>query len=245
MKWNMVLGALVISVGMCGQGFGFELLERMLGVNDNCGCAPSCGCEVEPSCGCEAATACGCQTDPGCGSEADPGYGCEQQSCCPQPGCKKKRCGLLDGLFKHRGCGCKKKSCCEPSCGCEAEPSCGCGADPGCGCEAEPSCGCEQQSCCPQPCCKKKHCGGLGLLKGLFRHHRKKSCCAPSCGCEAEPSCGCEPSCGFATGGVATPTDAGGSDDAAPMPPAPMADPSASLQSRRRIVQVSSVIRRR
>lgn len=179
MKWNMVLGALVISVGMCGQGFGFELLERMLGVNDNCGCAPSCGCEVEPSCGCEAATACGCQTDPGCGSEADPGYGCEQQSCCPQP------------------------------------------------------------------CCKKKCGGGLGLFKGLFRHHRKKSCCAPSCGCEAEPSCGCEPSCGFATGGVATPADAGGSDDAAPMPPAPMADPSASLQSRRRIVQVSSVIRRR
>ncbi len=41
MKWNMVFGALVVSVGLCGRGFGFELLERMLGLND-CGCT-SCG----------------------------------------------------------------------------------------------------------------------------------------------------------------------------------------------------------
>jgi hypothetical protein len=236
MKWNMVLGALVISVGMCAQGYSFELLERMLGVNNDCGCAPACGCEADPGCGCEAAPACGCQTDPGCGCEAEPSCCCEPAGC-PQPCCKKKHCGgLLDGLFKrHR---CHKKSCCEPACGCEAEPSCGCAADPGCGCAAEPSCGC---------CCKKKHCGGLGLLKGLFRH--KKRCCsaAPSCGCEAEPSCGCavEPSCGCATGGAVTPADGGATDQAAPMPPAPMADPSASLQSRRRIVQVSSVVRRR
>src|SRR5690606_41926598 len=57
MKWNMVFGALVVSVGLCSQSFGFELLDRMLGLND-CGCN-SC-CTAQPSCGC----------DKGCRSES-------------------------------------------------------------------------------------------------------------------------------------------------------------------------------
>ena len=27
MKWNIVIGTLVLSVGLCSQSFGFELLE--------------------------------------------------------------------------------------------------------------------------------------------------------------------------------------------------------------------------
>ena len=80
MKWNMVFGALVVSVGLCGQSFGFELLDRMLGLND-CGCnsccnscEPSCGCDkgCEPSCcaaeaACAAAPSCGCAAEAACG----------------------------------------------------------------------------------------------------------------------------------------------------------------------------------
>ena len=128
MKWNMVFGALVVSVGLCSQSFGFELLDRMLGLND-------CGCN---SCG---------------------------------NGCKKS-C--------HRHC---HRSLCD-----------------------------------------------------LFACH--KSCCKKSCGngcCNAEPSCGCG-------GGGAT--TAAPADDAAPMPPAPTADPSASIQGRRVLSASSKVVRR-
>ena len=52
MKWNMVFGALVVSVGLCSQSFGFELLERMLGLND-CGCNSCCQQACQPSCGCD------------------------------------------------------------------------------------------------------------------------------------------------------------------------------------------------
>ena len=37
MKWNVLLGTVVLGLGLCTQSYGFELLDRMLGVND-CGC---------------------------------------------------------------------------------------------------------------------------------------------------------------------------------------------------------------
>ena len=109
MKWNILIASLVLSVGLCAQGFGFELLDRMLGVS-GCGCHTSC-CDSKPACGCEAAPACGCEAKHDCGCE---------------PTCCKKRCrvGLLDSIF---GCHSCKRSCCS-SCGCDAAPSCGCGA---------------------------------------------------------------------------------------------------------------------
>ena len=47
MRWNMVLGALVVSVGLCGQSYGFELLERMLGLGGGC---ESDGCRAVAIC---------------------------------------------------------------------------------------------------------------------------------------------------------------------------------------------------
>src|SRR5437870_1917674 len=97
MKWNMVFGALVVSVGLCSQSFGFELLDRMLGLND-CGCN-SC-CQAAPSCGCDK----GCE--PSC---------CAEQSCCAAPSCAAApsccaapSCGQSSCCRKscHRGCGC-------------------------------------------------------------------------------------------------------------------------------------------
>ena len=49
MKSRIVFGALLMSVTLCGQGFGFELLDNLLGLN-KCGCGGCC----EPAC-CEQA----------------------------------------------------------------------------------------------------------------------------------------------------------------------------------------------
>src|SRR4030042_1402373 len=100
MKWNMVVGALVVSVGLCSQSFGFELLDRMLGLND-CGCnsccqkAPSWGCDK----GCEPAWA----AAPSSGVAAEPACAAAAPSCAAEPSCgcasacgsccKKQRCG--------------------------------------------------------------------------------------------------------------------------------------------------------
>src|SRR5215469_3053996 len=118
MKWNMFVGALVVSLGLCSQSFGFDLLTRMLGRGGSC-CQPSC-CETsccQPACeatcceqpACEAA----CCEQPACCEPAC----CEQTSCCNQ-GCGR-RCNLfgrLRGLF-DRGCGgCGSSCCAQPTC---------------------------------------------------------------------------------------------------------------------------------
>ena len=128
MKWNTIVGAVVLSVALCGQSFGGGgLLNKVLGHNGIgcCDADPSCGCEAEPSCGCEAAS-CGCGHVLG----GLLGNGC---------------CNLLKlnlPCLNNCGCGCDDADCDDaPSCGCETEPSCGCDAEPSCGCEAA-SCGC-------------------------------------------------------------------------------------------------------
>ena len=51
MKWNIAVASLVMSVALCSQSFGFDLLDRMLG-GSGCGCDTQCcetaedGCEV-------------------------------------------------------------------------------------------------------------------------------------------------------------------------------------------------------
>ncbi len=256
MKWNMIVGALVLGLGLCSNSYGFNLLDSMLGAHGGgCGCEASCGCEaVGPGCGCEAvAPGCGCEApacnsccskrgglfsrcnksccasacEPACGCEAaGPSCGCEAAAC--GSGCCKKRCrrGLLD-LF---GC---NRGCCKPTCAPACEPACGCEAacEPACGCAAacEPAC-CAPKSCCKQRCCRR---GLFDGLHGLFDRPCKK-CCKSSC----RKSCGCAPSCGCVAGngcGAVFHGNGNGShaDEAVPMPPAPMADPSASLPNRR------------
>jgi len=204
MRWNMFLSALVVSVGLGSQSFGFELLDAMLGYGGHGGGhGSSCCAEPEPSC---------CEPEPSC-HEPEP-------SCCEaEQSCHKQHCGhgLLDGLFGHGG---HKQGCCEPEPSChEPEPSC---------CEPEPSC------CEPEPSChKQRH--RCGLLSGLFGHHGHHKSSCDSCG-----GGGCD-SCGGYGGAIG---DAIEGDDAAPMPPAPMADPEASLRSKRRVVQAASIVRR-
>ena len=131
MKWKMVLGALVVSAGLCTQSYGFELLDRMLGIHHhssgcNSCCEPAC-CEpacCEPTC-CEANACCEpacCEKSAccgnGCGNDCCEPSCCEADACCDSccdTGCCKKRCCLLDRLFacKKRCC---KSSCCDDCC---------------------------------------------------------------------------------------------------------------------------------
>ena len=126
MRWNMLLGALVISVGLSSQSFGFELLDRMLGLGCGCNsCSPRACCEKP--CGEAAAPACGCKSKcrDRCGGQLLSRLGdllpCNKGCCEPKPKCGPKhkcgcrsRCGsgLLD-IFQSR-CGCRQKK----SCGC-------------------------------------------------------------------------------------------------------------------------------
>ncbi|MEX0710720.1 MAG: hypothetical protein WD278_00135 [Pirellulales bacterium] len=210
MKWNMIVGAFVVSMGLCSQSFGFELLDRMLGLRGGCCktdcCETSC-CEPEPSC--HAPQQDCCAPEPSCHAP--------QQDCCPQQddccdrGCGRKRLNLfghLRGMFDHGGC-CQQDDCCEP------EPV---------HCAPEPTC-CERDAC-DSGCGRKRH--HCGLLSNLFKS-RKKSCCNTGCG-----------GCGGGYDGHGAPAPAAG--EAAPMPPAPMADPSASIQGRRSIVQASRTL---
>lgn len=281
MKWNMLVGSLVLGASLCTPSFaGFGLLDRMLGLKGSgcdstccdtgCGAGPSCGCEVAgPSCGCESACApacgnscgaapsCGCESAPACGNGCGAGPSCGVESACgaapscgcetaPSCGCetsccKPRRKPLLELLHaaKHKG-HClahhlkRRNNGCDNGCASACEPTCGV-ADPSCGCEsacgAAPSCGCEVATC--DSGCGRGH---KGLLARIFKHKHNRGGCDVGCD-SCGSSAGCS-SCGG--GGVAAPAASG---DAAPMPPAPVVDPSAYLQSNRRVIQATSYVR--
>lgn len=130
MKWNIVVGSLVIGASLSSQSFGGDLLNRLLsgkgsGANSSC-CDtvvadPSCGVEIAP---CNAAPSCGVEIAP---CNAAPSCGVEIASCdpCGAPACDSpcgfKKPGLLSKLFA-------KKNHCGLSVGCEdacdAAPAC-------------------------------------------------------------------------------------------------------------------------
>jgi hypothetical protein len=222
MKWNF-LGALALSTALASPSFGFGMLDRMLGSGCGCGCEPSCNC-CEKSC-CAEQSCCGC--DNGCGS------------CCGNDGC----C-LLDGLFGMFDCG--GCGCGNGCCGCE-EASCCC---------QESSCGCENGCCgngCGSGCCND----GCGFLDGLFGLFDcggcgcGNGCCEASCafdgGCCGNGCCGNGNGTYHHEGGVqetdesapAAPAEAGAS--IRPIPPRPMADPSAKVARQRNVVRTSFV----
>jgi hypothetical protein len=132
----------------------------------------------------------------------------------------------------------------------------------GCGCGCEPSCSCCEKSCCAeQSCCGCENgCGsgccndGCGFFDGLFGLFDcggcgcGNGCCEPSCCCES--GCvgnGCSNGTYHHEGGVqqsdesapAAPAEAGAS--IRPIPPRPMADPSAKVARQRNVVRTSFV----
>jgi hypothetical protein len=282
MKWNVLFGTLVLSLGLCAHSFGFELLDRMLGVGgkgcDPCsvkgGCDPKCG--VDPKCGasqksdpkcgasqkgdpkcgasqkgdpkCGASQKgdpkCGASQkgDPKCGAsqKGDPKCGASQKGdpkCGVDPKCgaSQKGCGLglgqrhlLDGLFA-----CNRCDKCEGKGG---DPKCG--ADPKCG--VDPKCGASQKG---DPKCgdPKKGCGLGGshrpLLEALFGCGNGNACGKGGKGCE-DP--GCDDPCDGGKGGKDKAKVS--SDKDAPIPPAPVVDPSAFLNTRT-VIPASRIVR--
>ena len=138
MKWNVILGTLVLGFGLCTQSYGFELLDRMLGVG-GCGCDNPCaqknGCAQKDN-GCA-------QKDPGCTQKGDP------------KGCAQKGCGIRP-LFGRRCCDSKG----DPKGGCAQKGDCcqkgGCGGGllsrfgGGCCQKGDAKGGCAQKDGCAQ-----------------------------------------------------------------------------------------------
>jgi len=249
MKWNILVGSVVLGASLCGQSFGGDLLHRLLGGN-GCGarssccdtsvCDPSCGAEMAgPSCGAEIAACgpCGAGAGPSCGVEVAACDPCGAPSCgveaaCCDP-CGTTVCVRTPVLDKLRNLKAKmvvwknslhaRSSCCDPcgapTCGAEIASCDPCGA---------PTCGAEIAACdpCGAPACDSG-CGigrrHGGLFSKLFKH---KSCC-DSIACDAAPCSSCN----------------GSAPAAAPAAPAPAPDEHAYMNTNRRVIQTSTRVR--
>jgi len=248
MKRTILTLTMVVASSVCTQSFGFDLLDRMLGMK-GCGSSTSC-CEApscddnccEPACGAETSCCESLCSEPACGAETiccepagcEPACGCET-SFCEAPSCdtqccepKEKLCtGLLSKLFGKKGSSscCEAPSCCEPACGCETA-SC------------EPTC-CEAPSCDTGCCSSKKSGGLLSKLFGNLSCGKKSDCCDMGCDSVCNSGCGC--GAPYAAP-VAAPIyqDSTPEFESAPMPPAPIVDPSASITRNRRVIQASA-----
>lgn len=231
MKGKVIFGALLVSVALSGQVFGFELLDNLLGLNrGGCGPCQPAACEPAAVAACEPACAAPEACEPAC---AVP---CAKPNCC-EPAIRPVR-DLFDGLeclAKRRLCGCessrcpKPKACCPVACAEPAAVECYEPAVVACepavvACEPAAACDpvCGPAACTPK-CCKPRCRPILDLLEGLFGRKccPKQNCCPVACGPAAWD-------CGGASSGEATPAPAPqDEDEAAPLPPAP--DPSASI----------------
>ncbi|MEN6459325.1 MAG: hypothetical protein ABFC63_10385 [Thermoguttaceae bacterium] len=253
MRSKMMIGALLVSAALCSQGFGFELLDRMLGLNcGGCGgcntCKVACCEKANPAKCCPqpcAKTACekpcieGCQKVKKCrptpvrdlfGNMVDL-FEAKAYVCDP---CTTKACGSEQGCFAkaaacEKACGacekcCKVKRCRRVAC----EKPCGACCPATCAKPCAPACvtSCEKVR---QPKCHKLYRRPVvELLEKLFGERR----CVASCGNVCETACGgCEGT--TAPAKKAAPTTAPAkAPEAAPLPAAPKADPSAAVPSR-------------
>jgi hypothetical protein len=244
MRSKTIFGALLVSVAMCSQGFGFELLDRMLGLNSGgCGeckaCAKVAACEpcakvacAEPAC-CEKAT-CGhckkCRITPvrdlfdglkdmfeAKGVQCEP-VACEAaKGCCPEP-CAKAACCEPCKVKKCHKVRCEKAcgACCPATCEKACEKPC---APVAC----EPVC---------EPKCHKLYRRPLvELLESLFGDCRSKCGTCEVAGCDT--GCGCGGTTVPGKAPAVAPDKAPG-EKAAPLPvaPNPKPDASAAIPSR-------------
>ena len=241
MKWNIIIGSLVLGLCVSSQSYGFELLDRMLGLK-GCGCeAKSCETKADAKCGAEKEKAkCGAEKEKAkCGAEKK--AGCDA---------KKSRGSLLGNL------------------GCDAKPKCGADKDAGkeAGCDAKKEagkpnssqnqneakgkpvrveksnkCGSEKAKCQAKKkksdcSAKKESCRGslldhlLSLGHGCDDKAGESKKDDAKCGAERKKRCGCD-----AAGDKAESS----AEVTPPTPPAPVVDPSALLPSQRRVVHAS------
>jgi hypothetical protein len=200
MRSKMIFGALLVSVALCSQGFGFELLDRMLGLNGGgCGECNACA-KVAP-----------CQP---CAKVA-----CEPKACLPacEPACEKAKvcrptpvrdlfCNIKD-LFEAKACqpaavACEAPKCCpEPACArpvrchkVRCERACK-PCEPACKATCAPACTPVCEKPCKPKCHKLYRRPVLELLENLFGCNECGTCevggetgCATGCGGTAAPA---------------------------------------------------------
>ena len=148
MKWNIMVGTLVLGLGLSTQSFGFDLLDRMLGAGD-CGCEPKCCTKRKAGCADKNAAKGDCAAK----GKDD----CKKR--CRTPLLPLKRC-CSDSKAKD----CAAKNAKKADCGCAAKK-----ADKGCSAKkAKKTCkrrclldslfSCHKNRC-NSGCAKKKSCG--------------------------------------------------------------------------------------
>ena len=240
MRSKTIFGALLVSVALCSQGFGFELLDRMLGLNCG-GCGDYKACAKVATCDPCAKVAC---PDPtACESVADCGSTCSKCRKCRITPVRDLFAGLVD-LFECKGCYCEpvcESACCEEACDPACDPvcekpckvkrfrkqRCAKACDPCCPatCEEVAACDPTCEPTCKPKCHKLYRRPVIELLEALFGS-RNCRCGEASCGDGCETACGS----GGVVPGVKAPAKA--PEKAAPLPMAPKADPSAAIHTR-------------
>ncbi len=216
MKWNIIIGSLVLGLCVSSQSYGFELLDRMLGLK-GCGCeAKSCETKADAKCGAAKEKAkCGAEKEKAkCGAAkekakcgADKKAGCDAKKEAGKPNTSKNQAqakGKPVRVEKSNKCGSEKAKC-------QSKKKNDCSA-------------------------KKESCRGslLDHLLSLGHGCDDKACDGKKddakCGAERKKRCGCD-----AAGGKAESS----AEVTPPTPPAPVVDPSALLPSQRRVVHAS------
>ncbi|MBU4271942.1 MAG: hypothetical protein KKE86_00445 [Planctomycetes bacterium] len=259
MRSKTIFGALLVSVALCSQGFGFELLDRMLGLNcGGCGDYKACA-KVAP---CDPCAKVACPDPAACENVAACGSTCSKCKKCRATPVRDLFAGMVD-LFECKGVTCDANPC-DPANACCPEPvTCEKACDPACAkpCKVKKfrkqRCAKVCDPCCPATCdpaCEK--------VAACDPACEKVAACEPTCEPACKPKChklyrrpvvellealfggrncrcgkaacgdGCETACG--SGGVApgVKAPAKAPEKAAPLPMAPKADPSAAVPTR-------------
>ena len=162
---------------------------------------------------------------------------------CEVKGAAKSNCQTKDCCVPKRLCA--PKSCCQSKDGCDGKDGCKSPAQCGGGlfgkscCQSKDGCGDGKGACEKQ--CGGKTCCGPSLLERIFAC-RQMGACKSGKGCDggkADAGCGCD------KGGVKAdaPMTVEDEDQEAPMPPAPIVDPSAFLNQHRVIHASTTVVR--
>ncbi len=262
MKWNIIIGTLVLGFGMVSQSFGYDLLDRMLG-------SKGCGCEAKTSC-CDTKSgkngSCqkngskdgskngACQKSRGglfgsrCGCDKGGKGDCSSKNGASQKNgskdgskngaCQKSR----GGLFGSHGCGCddgkgSKNGASQKNGSKDGSKNGACQKSRG-GLFGSHGCGCDDGKGSKDGACQKggkSSCDRGSLFDRIFACNR---CCDSKGGKGGKgddngKSCGCD-------------DGKGASQKAGPVsadPPAPIVDPSAYLPSRRVVPVSTTVIR--
>ncbi len=245
MKGRMIVGALVLSVALSSQGFGFELLGNLLRLEDNKGCTP-CG-EVIAHCPdpCTPVEDCGWVCDPCarkpldlfaglrglfachrcptavCADPCTPAAVCTPEPCTPVAVCTPEPCTPVAACEAVPSCepGFAKVACHRPLLGLlQRKPVC-CpepvAYDPGC------------EVACPQPCRRPV----LDFLAGLLTPRPKVrviSCTDSVVGCN-----------GWHVNGNGEPTAAPANGEPNGIEPAPKPDNSALMPYGHNVYQTS------